>query len=209
MIELLRRDRIRRTGRSADAVARCPCARIALAVRSPGENQRVPGAVGGSDYHCPAGKETNYLRLGQPTTWVKIGARTVEAILDGLQAGRSCISATPDGPRIDLTATVDGQRVPMGGRAQARSDQAIELAVEVWGGGGRELRVIADGSVAETVDLPQERTSAPFSVEAARFIRAEIVGDMRPGNIPGDAPVGLDLRNWRWALSNPIYVAMG
>jgi hypothetical protein len=77
------------------------------------QGRRLP-AVGGSDYHCPSGEETNALRLGQPTTWVKVHERSVEAVLEAIAAGRSCISATPDGPKIELSATVNDETVGMG-----------------------------------------------------------------------------------------------
>jgi hypothetical protein len=39
-----------------------------------------------------------------------------------------------------------------------------------------------------------------------RYLRAELVGDLSPDLLPADAPAGLDLREWRFAISNPIYI---
>jgi hypothetical protein len=37
-------------------------------------------------------------------------------------------------------------------------------------------------------------------------VRAEVVGDAPREMLPPNAPAGLDLRDWRWALSNPVYI---
>jgi hypothetical protein len=50
--------------------------------------------IGGSDFHTPEHHE----RLGRPTTWVLCAERSVAGVLDGLRAGRTTISAAPDGP---------------------------------------------------------------------------------------------------------------
>jgi hypothetical protein len=54
--------------------------------------------------------------------------------------------------------------------------------------------------------LTQPATRVEVPIQVRRYVRAEIVGNQRPGDMPPDAPPGIDLRNWRWALSNPVYV---
>jgi hypothetical protein len=63
--------------------------------------------VGGSDFHTPEHTE----RLGQPTTWVAATSPSTSDILAGLAAGRTAISASPDGP---LLLRVGGELVALG-----------------------------------------------------------------------------------------------
>jgi hypothetical protein len=55
-----------------------------------------PGAipVGGSDWHRPGADAAP----GSPTTWIEAASAEPQALLDGLRAGRTAISATRDGP---------------------------------------------------------------------------------------------------------------
>jgi hypothetical protein len=50
--------------------------------------------VGGSDWHRPGADAP----LGTPTTWVACADPSPAALLDGLRAGRTAISASRDGP---------------------------------------------------------------------------------------------------------------
>ena len=167
--------------------------------------RRLP-AVGGSDYHCPSGAEVGFLRLGQPTTSVLATERSVPAILDAIRAGRVAISAAPDGPRLDLRAGAGGATAAMGGSLHVPPGVTITIQVEVEGGAGRQLRVIADGAVVAEVQITAAREVVRLSVAAERYVRVELAGDAPPDLLPPDAPAGIDLRDWRWALSNPIYI---
>jgi hypothetical protein len=60
--------------------------------------------VGGSDWHRPGSDAPP----GSPTTWIETAAAEPEALLDGLRAGRTAISATRDGP---VLLRVDGELV--------------------------------------------------------------------------------------------------
>jgi PHP domain len=57
-----------------------------------------PGAVpvGGSDWHKPGG----IAPPGTPTTWVECAGDDASAVLEGLRAGRTSISARRDGPAL-------------------------------------------------------------------------------------------------------------
>ncbi|MBI1299990.1 hypothetical protein GC175_34130 [bacterium] len=179
---------------------------LALWDRLLAQGRRLP-AVGGSDYHCPSGEETNPLRLGQPTTWVKIHERSVEAVLAAIAAGRATISATPHGPRIELSATVNGKTVGMGEVIDGRDDGMMRMTVEIVGGRGKTLHLIVDGHSRFQAQIEDDETVIEAEVSVHRYVRAELVGDMAREALPSTAPGDLDLRNWRWALSNPIYVA--
>jgi hypothetical protein len=71
--------------------------------------------VGGSDWH----REGSDAPPGKPTTWVECAGNEPEAILDGLRAGRTAISAGPGGPVLlrhegDLVA-VDADGLTLAG----------------------------------------------------------------------------------------------
>jgi hypothetical protein len=178
---------------------------LALWDRLLSEGRRLP-AVGGSDYHCPSGEETNFLRLGQPTTWVKVRERSIDGILAALVAGQSCISATPEGPRLDLQASNHAEIVGMGGTLSAAAGEKLHVEVEIWGGSGRTLRLIVDGKSVYEEKVEQERMLVDVDLDVQLYVRAELIGDMAAAQLPPKAPANLDLHDWRWALSNPIYV---
>jgi hypothetical protein len=167
--------------------------------------RRLP-AVGGSDYHCPAGEETGFLRLGQPTTWVKAAGRSVPAVLDAIRAGRVSISATPDGPRLELHAVAAGNVAEMGEELSLAPEATAEVEVRVERGAGWTLRLIVDGGTAHTALIEADPATVRVGVTAGIYMRAELVGDAPRESLPDDAPADLDLRGWRWALTNPIYI---
>jgi hypothetical protein len=167
--------------------------------------RRLP-AVGGSDYHCPSGEDTNLLRLGQPTTWVKVTDRSASAILDAIVVGRASISVTPDGPRLDLSAMVNSETVGMGEVIERRDDGMMEVKVEILGGQGKTLRLVADGEIAHEVSIEDEIATVKVDLTVQTYVRAELIGDMSAEHLPPGALAGLNLRDWRWALSNPVYV---
>jgi len=167
--------------------------------------RRLP-AVGGSDYHCPAGAETGLLRLGQPTTWVKATQRSVPGVLEAIRAGRVSISAAPDGPRLDLQAQGGDAEAGMGQVLPLQPDITPEVQVQVERGAGFTLRLIADGDVAHEEPIRSDQTIVHVRVEAGLYVRAELVADAPPELVPDDVPIEIDLRGWRWALSNPIYI---
>lgn len=68
-----------------------------------------PIPVGGSDWHYPGDGPV----LGAPTTWVACEDETTGAVLAGLAAGRTAITADRDGPAVlrlgDELVVVDGE----------------------------------------------------------------------------------------------------
>lgn len=168
--------------------------------------RRLP-AVGGSDYHCAAAEETGHLRLGQPTTWVKAAERSASAILAALRAGHTSISATPDGPRLDICAAGQTGTAGMGEALALAPGEPARVSVEVTGGAGLTLRLVsADGIIHELL-LEREQTTTVVELPARLYIRAELVGDMPVERLPENVPAGLELGGWRWAFTNPIYLA--
>ena len=167
--------------------------------------RRLP-AVGGSDYHCPSGEETNFLRLGQPTTWVKVTERSLAGIQEAIRAGRACISAAPDGPRLDIQATAAAVTAAMGQALPLPPGEAARVTVAVSNGKGLTLQLITEAGVAHETLIDTPAATITVDVPAQRYLRAELTGDMPPDRLPPNAPAGLDLRHWRWALSNPVYI---
>jgi hypothetical protein len=163
-------------------------------------------AVGGSDYHCPAGADTNFLRLGQPTTWVQATERSVPAVLDAIRAGRVSISARPEGPRLDLKVAAGGVSAGMGEELPLAGGVAATVQVHIERGAGWTLRLIADGEVADEMLIKADQAVVQVGAMAGRYVRAELVGDAPREMLPDDIPPDLDLRGWRWALTNPVYI---
>ncbi|MCB0085631.1 MAG: CehA/McbA family metallohydrolase, partial [Caldilineaceae bacterium] len=169
-------------------------------------------AVGGSDYHCPAGADTNLLRLGQPTTWVQVKERSHQGIFDAIQAGRTSISAQHSGPRIALTATIGGgaeQAVAMGEAVTVAQGAALSVTATVWDGGGFTVQFIVDGVIKAPQHVTAAEQSFTLTTPVATYIRAELIGDLPADQLPADAPTNRDRRGWRWALSNPIFISQG
>lgn len=181
---------------------------LALWDRLLASGRRMP-VVGGSDYHCPAGDESGFLSLGQPTTWLKVTERSIPAILAAIRAGRATISAAPNGPRLDLRATADDSAAEMGETLRLARGSELTVEVQIERGAGWALRLIADGTLAHETPIATAAATVRHRLTAERYVRAELVGDAPPAIIPPHAPPNLDLRGWRWALTNPIYVQSG
>lgn len=175
---------------------------------SAGQRVRV---VGGSDYHCPAGADTNLLRLGQPTTWLLVRERNQQGILEAIYAGRASITAHPTGPRLLLTATnAAGVTVTMGQQLLVPVGSTLTATVTVTAGVGYTLQLIVDGAVWAQEPITTDPALLSFTFPATTYLRAELVGDLPLAALPvalrTELPATLDRRGWRWALSNPIFV---
>ncbi|NGP46846.1 CehA/McbA family metallohydrolase [Bacillaceae bacterium SIJ1] len=126
---------------------------------------RLP-AVGGSDTHRP----DPYVTHGTPTTWVHAKGRTVESTLEAIRNGRTVISSSADGPRIEVcsgTAFI--------GDEVAAADVQLDMIV-YEGKVGQEVRLYTERGLAATHTLT---TAEPTWVQrsdasATRFYRAEL-----------------------------------
>lgn len=161
------------------------------------QGQRLT-AVGGSDVHqAPPGDEVEGLSLGRPCTWVYAEALSEQAILAGIRAGHVFISASPDGPRLRLSADVDGDggyEVGMGDRVPVPPGTGVRLRCEAEGAAGCRLRIRSTGG-----DLDLEVQGDSFHHEWASPIDGDTYFRAELWHTPEGENSAMQ------ALSNPIY----
>jgi len=119
-------------------------------------------AVGGSDTHILRTLDPDARHspaLGRPTTWVEVGPEpNAVAILAGLRAGRTFVSASPAGPQLYMDSVRD------------------ELALEIRGGRGMGVIVIGDGLVvAAQAVLSDDATLSVAVPPRTTYVRAQLV----------------------------------
>ena len=119
-------------------------------------------AVGGSDTHKLRSIDSDARHapgLGRPTTWVETGPRPdAAAILRGLRAGRTFVSASPNGPQLYLDRVGD------------------ELAVDIRGGRGTALLLIGDrGVIGAHAVVSDDETKTVAVPGPTTYIRAQLV----------------------------------
>jgi len=118
-------------------------------------------AVGGSDTHLlrTADPDMRHSRgLGGPTTWVEAGPRPdAAAILRGLRAGRTFVSASPAGPQLYLDRVGD------------------RFEVEIRGGQGAALVLVGDRGIVDAGAVPSDERTTTFDVPPSTYVRAQLV----------------------------------
>ncbi len=109
--------------------------------------------VGGSDRHQPGWPDTDplFLQVGTPMTWLYITEWTVAGVLAALRNGRTYLSESPTGPRLELTVA----GVPMGG-AVPRSSQVQRVKTSVTGAAGCTLRYLSDEGVVRVAVISDD-----------------------------------------------------
>ncbi|MDQ1375231.1 MAG: hypothetical protein QOJ09_2569 [Actinomycetota bacterium] len=138
------------------------------------DGHRHLGITGGSDNHWRS--VTAVAGVGQPTTWVYAATNEPWAILDGVRAGRTFVSAEPPlhkGPRLFLTAgdaMVGGEIAPLG---------AAAVRVTVEGGSGQRVRLISTGDVvAEWLVVgPTSQHETSVVLPEGGWLRAELLAE--------------------------------
>jgi hypothetical protein len=149
-------------------------------------------ATGGSDNHW---RSTSVVQgVGQPTTWVFAAERTTAAILDGIQAGRTTVSAEPPGllgPRLFIDAEAGSSRWMVGDTVPASTGEVTVLARAV-NAPGHLLKFFVDGVASDPEPVLGLDVTKTITLDAGTHdrVRAEIY---------------LDEGYWMGALTSPIY----
>jgi hypothetical protein len=127
--------------------------------------------VGGSDRHQPPWPDTDpqELWVGSPTTWVYADELSVAGLLQGLERGRVCVSESPTGPSLDISA---GEQA-MGARSDHRGP--VEVTALVRGGEGERLRWLGPRGVLRDVAIASDPFEDRWTLDADTFVRAEVV----------------------------------
>lgn len=162
-------------------------------------------AIGGSDFHQPGFEPPdNPATLARPTTFVHCEELSIDGVLDGIRAGRTFVTESPDGPRVILRAGDAIQGAEVAG--------STAFAVETEGAGGEALELWdATGRIA-CMGIARDAQTLRFTDLAPRgFLRAQIVADAsRPDRIAA-ARKGLGTTGgtvWEEALAQPILRAL-
>ena len=126
------------------------------------ENGSRAAAIGGSDDHSAGeGSGALYTPLGVPTTMVFAENLSVQAILDGIAAGRTVVKVDGiDGPMLETDLA--GQRI--GDTVYADTST---LTATVTGGEGRTLLVIKNGREVERLSIDADPFVHETSVRCA------------------------------------------
>ncbi len=136
-------------------------------------------AVGGSDDHEGGqGSGPLYSPIGMPTTMVFAESLSVDAILEGVRAGRTVIKVNSiDDPMLETE--LSGERV--GNTVFA---DTATLSVRVTEGTGNTLQVIKNGVVLETQSIDSDPFTHELSVtapsEGEDRYRHQVVAVRRP-----------------------------
>ena len=149
-------------------------------------------ATGGSDNHYRA--TTAIQGVGQPTTWVFAADRSQEAILEGIRAGRTVVSAEPPvlrGPFIELAANTASQRWMVGDTVPASSGQ-VTVTARVLNAPLHVLRFVVDGRAAKQVRILKPDQTVTLQVNAAQVNRVR-------------AEAYLSYGYWMGAITSPLY----
>ena len=159
-------------------------------------------AVGGSDKHqAPFDGSLGFHEVGQPCTWVYADELSVLALLAGLRAGHAFMSASPAGPRLELTAKAGGSTAMMGQALPLSDGQEAHLCCRVTGADGLFLRLVsAAGALMLPIDGDDWSHEQPVTAGDG-YWRAEVIEP--PPAHQRDEPAA----HMAVALSNPIYLS--
>jgi hypothetical protein len=165
---------------------------------------------GGSDSHHQRDLESTLFNTGNPTTWIYSRAKTGEAILEGLKAGRVTLSYAATAERIDFTADVDGDgafETIVGDNIRPVDGHSIRFKIEIAGFRATStynVTVFKNGTSFKNWQLTTANVTfddAPIAGERA-YYRVEVRGPT------SDAPLISAIAFGDFiALSNPIYVS--
>lgn len=152
--------------------------------------------------------------IGTPTTWVRARNRDAESVVEALNAGRVTISATPQSPRLVLTASSGADEVfdvGMGDNLVLKEDRPVRFKIaleniEIQSSFYR-IEVIRDGSALTTLNILPGQTSVIFTdqpgANTMTYYRVTMQGVSTPLlDSPGSFIPSLPMVS----ISNPVYV---
>lgn len=135
--------------------------------------------VGGSDRHQPGwpDKDPLFLQVGTPTTWLYLTEWTVAGVLAALRSGRSFISESPAGPRLEFEVT----SVPLG-RTLSGVGDVNPVRATVTGAAGSTLQYLSDDGIIRCVKISNDTfTDSWMWQPRGHFLRAEVVATSGAG----------------------------
>ncbi|ODT88175.1 CehA/McbA family metallohydrolase [Phenylobacterium sp. SCN 70-31] len=159
------------------------------------EGRRIT-AIGGSDNHDARSPPGKAAAVGTPTTVVHAEDLSQPAILAALRAGRAFIDVQGSTDRrLEMTASLGGRTVGMGGALPARAGEDVTLSVRVTGAAGGRVEFRGD---------PAMRVLPPIAiVEADQKVHVAVAADGRPHWLRADVR-GPDGK--LWLIGNPVYL---
>lgn len=149
-------------------------------------------ATGGSDNHYRA--TTAVQGVGQPTTWVFARDNSWPAILDGILAGRTTVSAEPPsmlGAQIQMTAQAGPTTWTIGDIVPA-SAGSVTVTAQIRNAPGHFFRFVVDGVAQKAQPITWITQKVEITLDASRVNRVR-------------AEVYLAPKWWMAALTSPIY----
>lgn len=170
------------------------------------------GFYGPNDTLTMEGAKSRFNYIGTPTTWIFAKSKTLQAVVDALNQGRTSISANPYAPRVEFLADLngDGTMDVMMGDNSVASGNPVKFRVQLEGTAqkdaqytiivtknGRKLGTHqTDGGLAMV-----EFTDTPDAVERS-YYRVSVEGPIDPyPQVPGS----MEFSERMVGLSNPIY----
>lgn len=111
-------------------------------------------AIGGSDNHDATLRTTQFgkSRIGSPTTVVYARSLSQDALLDGIRSGRAYVDVEGSGAGMEMTASRDGESVPMGGALAVPPGGEVRLELRIDGVPDARAEWIVDGRVEQAQD---------------------------------------------------------
>lgn len=152
---------------------------------------RMP-ATGGSDNHYRS--TTAVQGVGQPTTWVFARDRSWQAILEGIRAGRTGVSAEPPlmaGPRIELTAR-SGSTIWIVGDTIPASAGVVTVSARVTNAAAHSFVFVVDGKARKARLINSIDKTMQMKLNAASVNRVRAEAYLQPNY-------------WMGAITSPIY----
>jgi len=134
--------------------------------------KKIP-AVGGSDYH----RDTPFIFLGGPTTYVFAESNGKSDIIAALRAGHSFITFAPGDPTCELTSGA----AMMGDSVVHEKVNVVNLQVAGLATGD-VVRVVTNSKSDVLFTAPSDgKVDLTYKVEGIGFVRAEVLRSFLPG----------------------------